>query len=397
MQLKQPMITRAYHFISEMIIIFLCFLPILHYGYQWIPFWSYLFCLVGIMIIYSLYSTYFDTYAIYIVTTPVIMLCFYFLSYPLLWSIVFPILFTWRFIKLRNEAYLENEMLYIKIIFCEAIILLMWLQYMEIAIFTGLTLILLVSGYWGGHIKADRSTKEQLLSTRIGWLILLILSVVGGLFLFLYGFGVPIIDKALEGFIMVIAWIASIPFRILDAFGIELKPLKEPEIPIESSNADQITEEMIMNENASDKGNWLDFFYATLLGLIIVFLLFSVVKAVRKRFRSERLAAEGGVIVTYEAEATSTSAKKRNGRLKKLWEQYRIHPVRKMIVDFERKAINHRRGRKAYETLEEWFNRIGVSIDTDTYQKVRYGEKDVSKAEMTALKKQLIDGEALLK
>jgi len=65
------------------------------------------------------------------------------------------------------------------------------------------------------------------------------------------------------------------------------------------------------------------------------------------------------------------------------------HPVRKMVHEFERQTMKHKIGRKKSETLNEWFERIGLGVSVNVYQKVRYGNMDVTDREMELLRLEL--------
>lgn len=65
------------------------------------------------------------------------------------------------------------------------------------------------------------------------------------------------------------------------------------------------------------------------------------------------------------------------------------HPVRKMVHEFERKTMKQKIGRRKSETLNEWFERIGLGVSVNVYQKVRYGNLDVTEREMEMLRLEL--------
>lgn len=68
------------------------------------------------------------------------------------------------------------------------------------------------------------------------------------------------------------------------------------------------------------------------------------------------------------------------------WRIRNKHPVRILVHKFERKAFKHQLGRKPTETIEEWLKRIGLNVDVHVYQKVRYGEIEVSNQEVEVLR-----------
>jgi len=66
-------------------------------------------------------------------------------------------------------------------------------------------------------------------------------------------------------------------------------------------------------------------------------------------------------------------------------------PARKVIYQLDRKTKGQAQGRKPYETLQEWFQRIGLEADTHTYEQVRYGERRADKADIKRLIEQIND------
>src|SRR5699024_2743369 len=81
---------------------------------------------------------------------------------------------------------------------------------------------------------------------------------------------------------------------------------------------------------------------------------------------------------------------------KKLF-QKPVHPVRKMVYQFERTAAKYKMGRRQFETVEDWMERIGLEADFTVYEKVRYGKVEVSESEAIQLKEEIRKIEKALK
>lgn len=133
------------------------------------------------------------------------------------------------------------------------------------------------------------------------------------------------------------------------------------------------------------------FFVVTAIALFFLgFACFYLWKLFKKRFSreiSEEPYQEGISYVSIDDQG-----RQMNWSLKNSLKRYLkrpSHPIRKMVLQLEQKAAKSKKGRMEYETVEDWLARIGLDIDLAIYQKVRYGETDVSEQEVGYLKAQL--------
>ncbi|SHF87289.1 hypothetical protein SAMN05216225_100780 [Ornithinibacillus halophilus] len=65
------------------------------------------------------------------------------------------------------------------------------------------------------------------------------------------------------------------------------------------------------------------------------------------------------------------------------------HRVRQLVFQFERRAIKYDKGRHRFETLEDWLQRLGFKVNFEVYQKVRYGDLNVTQQEIETLEAEL--------
>src|SRR5699024_458814 len=107
MSKKHLNITYAYHFMSEAIIIFLFAIPILYLHYRWIPYWSYLFTVVLLSVLFSIMAKHLTNYSIYIIVGLLLVPIFYFLNYPLIVNLLFSGLLIWRYINVRSRSMID--------------------------------------------------------------------------------------------------------------------------------------------------------------------------------------------------------------------------------------------------------------------------------------------------
>ena len=72
--------------------------------------------------------------------------------------------------------------------------------------------------------------------------------------------------------------------------------------------------------------------------------------------------------------------------------------IRLDVLNFEQWALKLGVGRKFHETIEEWFERLGIDSQyLDLYQKVRYGNLDeLTKTEIESFHKQLDEMKSLI-
>ena len=102
--------------------------------------------------------------------------------------------------------------------------------------------------------------------------------------------------------------------------------------------------------------------------------------------------------ITYEqlTDQDVFNKKQKKRALRRLFEKS-MHPARKIVLHFEKQAKKNGYGRNKTETIEEWLRRLKISTDFLVYQKVRYGELDVSDEEIQGLKNELTEIETRLK
>src|SRR5699024_2600082 len=144
MRQKNVIIVRAYHFMAEMLIIFLLAVPFLNVSET--PYWNYAGVASGICILFTFYASRTDTNAWFISSIPLLALSFYIVGFNLFFSILFACLCTWRFINICHNSILKREGTYIIFALLMAIILVVWFQNMTPVIYFVLILFILMIG-----------------------------------------------------------------------------------------------------------------------------------------------------------------------------------------------------------------------------------------------------------
>lgn len=139
--------------------------------------------------------------------------------------------------------------------------------------------------------------------------------------------------------------------------------------------------------------NFIGITFLILLGLAVIVFVFIKLKNELKPILSE-----DSIEISSNARINEKISPKMNlGRLFKRNTPKLEHPVRKLMYHFEKEAVKKKMGRKHFETLEDWFTRMGIKINVQTYQEVRYGQANVTDEEVNELKEQLNKIKAQLK
>ncbi|WP_156914203.1 hypothetical protein [Paucisalibacillus globulus] len=125
-------------------------------------------------------------------------------------------------------------------------------------------------------------------------------------------------------------------------------------------------------------------FFISLFGVLMLMMIF------RKDYSPLDVANSGKVANIISTSYNSLTMKSLLKLNVKNFSVYKRHPVRKLIYDFECKANKGNYGRKPFETLEDWLPRIGIQEkNLESYQRIRYGNMDVSEREVEDLKREL--------
>jgi hypothetical protein len=394
MQRQANLIKLAYHFLSEGLIVFLLVVPMLHYAHSPIAYWIYLVILSVICVVFSILARFTTGYIWYILTAPFMFALYFLSSFSLLFSAGFAVILTWRYMHLRLEDFLEMEMHYVALVSLLAVFLVLFFNEWEPVVYLGLQFIILITGQLFRHVVAIEPVNRRAFLKQISWLIGALVCGAG-LVLFILGkIGIPLFLFIRET-VMVKAWdvlahgmavIATTPFYLWNLLNLDIQfpegaPPNQPSAPQEMEQPPSNAADASMAENSTPFILW---------ALVIVaagIILFFALRAVKNSFRT---AAVDSSSLSVQHVAHKKQAKEHlMKRLRERIFQQPHHPVRKLIYQFEKKAARVGKGRQHSETLEEWFQRIGLPVDGLVYEKVRYGHGNSNEQEVQQLKDEL--------
>lgn len=395
MRNKHSQLTNAYCFMSEAIILFLLCLPFLHAIYDFKPYWSYL-GMVGFMC--ALFTLYTRTnhQAIYILTAPIFMVIAWWIGLPIFFCIVIPILLTWRYILLREGKVEYTEVNYIVSTVMLTVVLVFWIKDIEIVLYAAFLFLIIIIGYLLSHLLVIEKEDQKQFQTRT-WLYLLgISSAVGIIIYFLFdilrGLMAQVWFILQSIFLFVIREVSRLILPFLD---FEISPGEQPEL---EGEVDGDYNDLIGNLEPSQLPNFLPYIIWGVLIILGIIAIFIVMRLMKRKFTPEETEEISSESVTYE-QLTGKTKEERKSFSERMRKMFRgsMHPARKAVLHFERFAKKQGLGRQSSETIEEWLKRIEVNTDIGIYQRVRYGDMEISEEELQQLKDELTEMETRLK
>ncbi|MUV38298.1 hypothetical protein JNUCC1_02136 [Lentibacillus sp. JNUCC-1] len=391
------LITLTAQFLSEGILVFLLFSPVFYYYYDWIPYWSYLFVLLFIAFFFMVLSRFTKQFFWYIVAAPFLCVLYILAGLPMVPSAAFAVVLTWRYSKLRDDVYLEISIKYFQWTAVLVAVLTFSYNNWEVVGFLLLQLFIIIFGHMASNAAIVSRDKRSALIKKLG-LILSGMILVGSTALVLlkvYGVNVfllfwsSVIVPIWDLVVTVIAFVASLPIYLFELLNIEPSEIQDSEDEQEmntGSNADTLRH--TIDDNSSTDA-FISFVYILLGAILLAILLIYVYRTIRRRFMTDESDTQSSALVTYTAENAGKDKQNVFTKLNRFFNRQPSHPVRKMIFQFERKAEKTGNGREPSETLQEWFKRVSLDVDVSAYEKVRYGEVDVSETEIKQLREAL--------
>lgn len=394
MQNRHPIITHAYHFLSEAFILFLLILPFMHYYYNWVPYWTYVLTSLGICLLFSIFSKWFISFGPYITSVPFMIVAFYMLKFPIVISVILGVTLTWRYINIRIETMISRENSYIRWTLVLATLNVLFINDRELIIYVFLLFMILIIGYISGHLAVIHRDDRKRFDQKF-WLYIMGGLAIGTVIVY-FSFNTIrfIVAKIWAGFSYVLTLVGGLLVSLLQNIELDFRPdYEDPEqlgeqespIPEEFQHSDTY-----LLENITPIIIWI------MIALIIGALVWMAIRLYRGRFEAHRQVDESDVVSYGNLDESNERGENLFQRMIKNYFKTPQHPIRKMVYQFERKAAKANYGRHRYETIENWMERIGLDMDLDTYQKVRYGHMEVSDDDIKDLKKQLENMEAFI-
>jgi len=307
-------------------------------------------------------------------------MAFYLLDYPLPLNLFYTGFFTWRYLVIQKRAAGNHEMHYLIFTVIVAVPLFLFIKDYRILVCVILQLLVILAGHFSAHAVMIPKVQRKQIPVTLGLYLVTFLSL-GAFILYLLRFTVfKIVEILLDfaflllgKFVGLFEFLEDIPFNWEDA-----EVLQQGE----GNEKEELGVSFLEKISAFVVGyTGLTVVIAFCIIIALLFLLlkkpwyFSRMETIREKSYSQSNEKNSpDNLVTFNLKKYFTKPK---------------HPARKMVYDFERKAAKSHKGREPFESLEEWFERIGLDSNLSIYQKVRYGNDEITDQELSLLQAQL--------
>lgn len=294
----------------------------------------------------------------------------------------------WRYLMLKQKKLVNRERSYLVITTTLASIFFILSHDYRLFVCLLLQFFILIVGNIFSHftILTNEKNKRSQLKLLFYYFSFLFL---GGIITYFILF---ILKKAWKMLILMLSFDPSL-LKFLD-FEFKFKEAEvEPDFLDENILSESELGNSIFGFINESVANFIGITFLILLGLAVIVFVFIKLKNELKPILSE-----DSIEISSNARINEKISPKMNlGRLFKRNTPKLEHPVRKLMYHFEKEAVKKKMGRKHFETLEDWFTRMGIKINVQTYQEVRYGQANVTDEEVNELKEQLNKIKAQLK
>ncbi|MUK89970.1 hypothetical protein GMD78_16485 [Ornithinibacillus sp. L9] len=385
-------ITYAYHFLSEAIIMFLIALPFFYHRFSYVPYGSYFVIIIGACILFSIITRYTTRYIWYIVMAPILFLVFNSLDYPMIFTVLFTLLFVWRYIDIRKEDLISRENIYILFTLLLTAIVSILVRDSFIMIYPFLQFVILFLGYITSQLVVVNKEDRKQIDLKLPFYFIGILGLGATIFFFLFESARNVALYVGQGFFNAIGGVIRGFSNILSFLTVEQRGWPE-QTPDDAKHGDGYWNQL---EEYNVVEGMSVFLIVAIAILLIALVTFFIMILWRKRSKQKLVEAEQSDAVSYSSLSGSTGNNTYSRNPFNKYFNRPSDPIRKLVYQFERKAAKQNKGRRPFETIEDWFMRINVGADIYVYQKVRYGGKRASDQEVKSLKVQLKEMEAKL-
>jgi hypothetical protein len=364
-------ITKYYQLTGECFTFYFFLIPICELLKQPISFLSYLYILVLSLAVFSISFSFIRNYAVLVIALlGIMMFVFGVMNINLIISALSIIFVLWRFIQHEFEWDLGNEIKIIGLLLLGFIVDVIFFYNENLIWIALVTLLVITLGYQLSHIMSESTTQRF---RHLQYSIFLFTCIfVGGIFLFaIFGIG---------NFSLANLWNRIVAF-IRSLFAFEEKEHEPPEfgeVPPESRQTS------FLQMEPSNIFLWI------ILGTAIIVLGVALFYMLKKKIPISSM--KRNEKVRYNTKVTKGQKDKKKGKAKINSYHAPSNEIRLLVFKFEKWALKNDVGRKHYETIEEWFNRFDIDPSyLELYQKVRYGEKDLSSEEIRTFPQKLTD------
>jgi hypothetical protein len=320
------------------------------------------------------------SYVIYMIVPIIQMLILYVVGYDLLWVVTIGIFASWRMYVHVKEPFLDNQGVWLTVVLSSTFLLIIMrrdflTQYVSYFILLVILFILiriiinLRKNDWAFVLGSYR----QLSIYIIGFFVIGLLLYQSGLFL---------INTVLPFIGLGFAYILSYPLSwIVEKLRPDDPAYDEIEVSLKNLQEDPFE---LANQNFADNGDSSFIYYLTTA--IVITILIAMYVA-RKYLKNNLNDQEEGIVIGEEAATRQSFFNPLKELRKTFYSRAGKNEVRAQFYKLQLYLQKRDKGRISSETVEEWFDRIGLHDEDSqkllfTYRQYRYGTDIISNQEL---------------
>lgn len=393
---RQATITYIYYFFSEALIAFVALIPILHVYFHHIPYFPYLYVMVGFTLLFTLIRRWTTHYATYLLTAPLMLGAFYLLKLPWLLCIFLTFFFLWRAINLRSND-TRREQTYLRRALLLSVFSALIIDDYRLIIYLFILFLVLLTGYLCRHLVVKAYQREQRFNPLIWLYLVLSIVVTTGMIYLLFPAVRLTISTLWHGFIAVIIFIGGKIVQLIFSFNIFKGEWDREEVPQQAHGE---AKERHLEELEVLGLDIFDLMMKTIFWIVIIaivgYLLWRAYRFYQQRFKPNE---ESPVKVDVIYQPMGSQREKGQNLFHRVFTRFQErprHPVRQLVYDLEKKLVDTPLARRSNETIDEWVKRVSLDAKLDIYQDVRYGQLEVTTEDTNRLRRQVEKIETLL-
>ncbi|UOQ94283.1 hypothetical protein MUO14_04795 [Halobacillus shinanisalinarum] len=382
---SQRSITQFYQYVSEGILFYFLLFPFIHISELEVNFWFYTLLILVSFPCFKVASLRNVTIAPFaLAVSVVIAAAIFFLGFPISIAILATSVLVWRFLAHEQEPNQGNELIILlsSILFVFVEVMITYEHSLVFALM--LQFIIVLFGHLIAHFyqvpqnerkKGKKSLYRGLLLFIFGAIVMILalrpvrwmvesvwLSITG---LFLQG---------VKGFLFTLE---SMGLDVSNIQPIDEKPMIEINRQVEEGTKEN-HEKLIADDNqiseVSQVIEWGSIIAIVIIAMTVIFVM--------NRKRKQSVEMESGALPVHYSLISEKELQEDKGKRSMFWRSKGEGDIRIQFYKFEKFAHKKGYGRKMSESVEEWFNRVQFNfVQTDLYQKVRYGETQLNDRE----------------
>ncbi|WP_404451397.1 hypothetical protein LG329_13760 [Virgibacillus necropolis] len=387
-------IIKYYQLICEGLFFYFLLVPIMVLYEYPVSVLGYLFTVSFTLLFLSIGMRFIPNYSIYLLSFFILVpFAIYIIQFPPISSVVLIAFMVWRFIVHENEPDLCNQM---QLIFYMSLVLMVDVIFFydtDLIWIALIMLVVMVGGYQLSHIIVEGSIGVK---QSLPFIIVFFVSIFTGIVLLFSIVKVAgsFMPYVLNGVLKAVGTGLWWGLDLIGFTGLNIEALQNAIEGIAVQGNTKINmgvdgnrlltkEQMNQAYEQPDIVNWWT------IGISIVILLIIVLFLSRKKLRNQGKDNALERISSESIQGKSSKRQKSKGFFGKFAEKP-TNEIRLKVFKFERLTAQKGLGRKQSETIEEWFMRIGIDATyLGMYQKIRYGDSDLTEDEINLFNQQL--------